>query len=173
MKLLNTFLILISLCGCGEAVKRQPISAAIGSEKLFPFVKRVEASHSIIGDDTGVLNTAIDAWNDAVGRPLITRDPGGFPIQVSWVDRIDVENISPEAAAYARRFKEYCDISIKKIDNSQRYFYDEITILIHELGHCIGFMHSENKESIMHEYVYPDSWITTEAVRMINLEGAE
>jgi hypothetical protein len=163
-------IILLLLFGCGGAQKKAPLYAPIGSETLFSYVRHTEHSYSVTGLSTGAIDSAIKDWNDAVGREFISRKPGGFPIVIQWVPVLVEMLDEPLANAYAQRYLDHCDVFMKEIDNNARYGYDERMVVAHELGHCIGFDHSNNEKSLMHKPIYQDS-ITTEAVRIINLGG--
>jgi hypothetical protein len=165
-------LILLILSSCGSAQKKAPVSAPIGSEVLFSYVAHTEHSYSVYGLSNGLINGAMQAWNDALGRNILTRTPGSFPITIQWAEDLTEVRDTPLASAYAKRFLDRCEVYMKVIPNTARYGYDELGVLTHELGHCIGFDHSSNEKSIMYYKVGEDASITTEQIRIINQLGS-
>lgn len=125
-------------------------------------------AYSVSAENYNFIGTAMDFWNEAAGRELLVTAPNeGFPIIIDWVDRLtEVEGADPRTAAYSWRRSNECWIELKKKEN--RLEYDEIAILIHEIGHCIGFSHSPNPHSFMYERINPNQSFTSEIIQLLN-----
>lgn len=158
---------------CNKNFHYEIIQASPDSERLFTYVERVEPFYSVYSDSNSVVNAAIDVWNNAAGRELITRNTGGFPITINWVsDLIDLNNPNGilEQGTSALSYRGLEDCKIDMLSCGQGNCYLELEVMIHELGHCIGFAHSINPNSIMYRTIIPDQNITTAIIDIINQE---
>lgn len=105
-------------------------------------------------------------WNDALGYELFKYNCQGYPVTFEFVDQFDEEAEKEHHSAIALYNTDKCHITTRIQDESHRY--DAAMVMAHELGHCIGFMHSTNSQSIMAPMVTSTHYITTELVRLIN-----
>ncbi len=91
--------------------------------------------------DITTLPLAVEIWNQAMGFEVISLGSTGAEedIEVSTSDLIP-----PQFAAWAKwRFPE-CWIEV------QPYMVDNLPVMVHEVGHCLGLGHSHDIHSIMY-----------------------
>lgn len=149
------------------------IPAPSGSERLYSYIPHIEQSYSVEGLNTGSLYEAIDIWNISIGRQLLSLDKGGFPIYIKLVDEINLDVVTSSneehVDAVSYRYLDTCVIEMKKCGESVCYLED--MVLVHELGHCIGFAHSINPQSIMYPTLNTSQHITSAIIDLINAES--
>ncbi|HCU25407.1 MAG TPA: hypothetical protein DF383_10330 [Deltaproteobacteria bacterium] len=103
-----------------------------------------------------VLQEAVDFWNDSIGKTIFIAQEGeGFIMFYT------VSEIPGKFEGFAELYTEFCDVAIEEDRQDRPY------LLAHEIGHCIGFQHSKNPNSIMFEDVNPKSEVTEEIVEII------
>lgn len=163
---IKTLIIVLLLSGC--ASKPFIVDAPTGTEHkkegaiIYPSYVMTPKNALGAGEQEAFIDPSIKAWNKAMGFELIKKSGSGYPITAVYVETLPAKNESADAIAYRRIDR--CDVYVKHKFWSNGL---DINLIIHEIGHCIGFEHSTYQPSIMWPEVDYTKLITTELRRMI------
>lgn len=153
------FCLSLAACGGWDAYLREPNVY----EALFPpyqvsFGSEIDEQQA----DFGALALAVEAWNDiAPGLLVITDDvTSPFLIYVGPYERF----LDDHARAGSLRIEDgqICSIFVKSENVS------DVALLTHELGHCLGFDHTQNSASIMYKSPQDYSAMTFDIVQTLD-----
>lgn len=111
------------------------------------------------------LDEAMDFWNKSTGKAVFRYGGDKYPIEFRFVTSIDIMVGDEKAAAFSLHFADKCIITMTRRGPSRDY--DPVSTLEHELGHCLGFAHSSNPDSIMYYIVDTTQHITTEMLALM------
>jgi len=158
-KILFLFGLLASLSACGwDAFLREPnVYDALTPPYRISFATELDESQG----DFSALSLAVEMWNDAHdGLLVLDRDPtSDFLVYVGPYDDL-LEN----AVAGSLRIPEgqLCAIYVPTESVDKAY------VLAHEIGHCLGFDHTQNAGSIMYHEPRDFSAITPDIVMVLD-----
>lgn len=161
-------ILLIFLFFSGCASKPFIIESPVGSEHrkegsiIYPsYVMKPKTSLGA-GEQEAFIDPSIRAWNKAMGFELIKKSGVGYPITAVYVETLPAKNETADAIAYRR--VSGCDVYVKHKFESNGL---DVNLIIHEIGHCIGFDHATYQPSIMWPEVDYTKMVTTELRRII------
>lgn len=141
---------IFSIVSCNRNYTFPPV-LDLGNSEVFSHDAVVQEQYSIQGEIREPLRSAIVEWNKIAGRGLFTEDIGPFSVYIKWVDKLSGKlGDDKEVYGVTYRYANKCEIELLNKDKS--FAYEMFLISAHELGHCIGFMHTKTKSSLM----YPD-----------------
>ncbi len=163
---IKALILFLLLPGC--ASKPFIIESPIGSEHkkegaiIYPSYVMKQKNSLGAGEQEAFIDPSIKAWNKAMGFELIKKSGSGYPITAVYVETLPALNENADAIAFRR--VSGCDVYVKHKFWSNGL---DINLIIHEIGHCIGFDHSTYQPSIMWPEVNYTKMITTELKRII------
>jgi len=151
------FLISLSACGGWDAYLREPnVYESLSPPYRISFATEIDAQQG----DFNALALAVEMWNDAHQDLLvIDRDPtSNFLIYIG-----PYEDLLEDARAGSLRFPEgqICAIYLPTEVAS------DFPVIAHEIGHCLGFDHTQNAGSIMYEEPGDASLISPDIVEVL------
>ncbi|MCC6272076.1 MAG: matrixin family metalloprotease [Deltaproteobacteria bacterium] len=151
--------ILASLTACGgwDAYLREPnVYEGLSPPYRISFATEIDAQQG----DFDALALAVEMWNDAHdGLLVIDRDPtANFLVYIG-----PYEDLLEGARAGSLRFPEgqICAIYLPTETAS------DFPVIAHEIGHCLGFDHTQNAGSIMYEEPGDASQISPDIVEVL------
>ncbi|KAB2843010.1 matrixin family metalloprotease [bacterium] len=155
--LLLATLATLSACGGWDAYLREPnVYETLSPPYRISFATELDAQQG----DFNALALAVEMWNDAhEGLLVIDRDPtANFLIYIG-----PYEDLLEDARGGSLRFPEgqICAIYIPS-ENAT-----DFSLLAHEIGHCLGFDHTQNAGSIMYEEPGDASQISPDIVEVL------
>lgn len=134
--------IFLTACGGWDAYLREPNVY----EALFPpyrvsFATEIDERQG----DFGALALAVEAWNDIAPGLLEIDDDVTSPFLI-YVGPYE-QFLDHDARGGSLRIEEgqVCAIFIRSEN------VEDVALITHELGHCLGFDHTENSASIMYK----------------------
>jgi hypothetical protein len=136
-----------------------------GTESKLEFMPEIITESSLMTEEFEHLDKAIEFWNKSLGVNLFQYGGDKHPIYFNFVSKIDIFSGGKRADAFAVPLPDRCIITITKRKPSSSY--DPISTLQHELGHCLGFDHSTNPDSIMYYVVDTTQHVTTEMIALM------
>lgn len=146
------YIIVLALSACNK-------SFHLNSEHLFEGAV-VHKVLTVQGPEGIGIPEATAYWNEFLGKEAIQTNAGKFPVYITLKD--EFKSDYNFAHGLSSTYPTHCSVEIKKLDieASRR-------VLIHEIGHCIGFNHSTNPKSVMYPYVLKGQIITDEMLEII------
>ena len=99
------------------------------------------------------LNDAIKEWNQIAGKSFISKNQGEVEIVIQFKEYFHPD--APNSIGVAWMESEACPINI------QHYIRNK-NVVMHEIGHCIGFRHDTNPRSLMYDLAKNDQYVTQE-----------
>lgn len=155
--LLLATLATLSACGGWDAYLREPnVYETLSPPYRISFATELDAQQG----DFNALALAVEMWNDAhEGLLVVDRDPtANFLIYIG-----PYEDLLEDARGGSLRFPEgqICAIYIPS-ENAT-----DFSLLAHEIGHCLGFDHTQNAGSIMYEEPGDTSQISPDIVEVL------
>lgn len=161
---LITIILLILLSGCSHPGLYKISHSEMGSESLLPGRKSIKQSYQIINTSNPFLDKSIAFWTMPEMDGLVSYNAPGWPITIEVVSNdtnIDVGAVKADATATPTLTG--CVIKMKRAQVDISNF----EMLAHEIGHCIGFAHSPNPQSLMYYKVGYNQTITSDMIRII------
>lgn len=148
----------LSACGGWDAYLREPnVYESLNPPYRISFATEIDAQQA----DFSALALAVEMWNDAHdGLLVIDRDPtSNFLIYIG-----PYEDLLDEARGGSLRIPEgqICAIYIPSENVS------DTPLLAHEIGHCLGFDHTQNAGSIMYEEPSETSLISPDIIETLD-----
>ena len=145
------FCLFVTACGGWDAYLREPnVYDALYPPYRISFATEIDEQQA----DFGSLALAVEAWNDLADGLLVIDDDitSQFLIYVGPYEEL----LTDDARAGALRIEEgqICAIYIRS-ENVR-----DVPLLTHEIGHCLGFDHTQNSASIMFHAPQPYSAMT-------------
>lgn len=161
-------IVMLFLVSCNSKID-QDTNYSNDSEHLSQGVRQAIIHASIIVDKNfPFINEAVRFWNEGTMDNIFTIGGVNYPIYVQ-LGGIDIHVTDGNFAdGTADRRENYCIIKMKSFETSDTF--NPITILEHELGHCLGFAHSDNPNSIMYFEVDidPTQYITSGIIDLLS-----
>lgn len=161
-------LIILALVLCSACFNKRPnysiALAPVGSESVVNRMMPVKDAY-LLQSRSPYIEASAQYWNTS-HLSLVSFDHG-YPISIQVLPYSESLPINAftgtQSDAMAYSYDDHCEIKIKQKVLDEENF----ALLAHEIGHCIGFNHSTNTESLMYPTVSNDQRITSEILSLI------
>lgn len=157
-------IILLILTSCTPPSLYKISHSELGTESLKSGVKSIRNRYQVINEKNPFLEKSMGFWTIPEMDGLVGYNAPGWPILIEVVsDDTSLQIGDVNADAVAIPTKSGCVIKIKLAQVQLSNF----EILAHEIGHCVGFGHSTNPQSLMYYKVGYNQTITSDMIRLI------
>ena len=141
-------LVVLFACSCAGQVREvNSTTPPSWSLALLPQNVRVDP---LLAPWTQAASLASAFWNTQVGRPVFTfagyGRPASLGVQTVYI-QLDIRIRHPKARIHVDRSGRivYCEIFVPTL-----YMPRSLSVLTHELGHCLGLTHYQDCPNVMH-----------------------
>ena len=149
----KTFLVLVLVWLCGAC---GPVPALAG-DGFEPHPEMAFSGRGVFTYEADIttIPLAVGLWNEAMGFEVLVEGGTGAEedIEVSTSDLIPIRY-----AGWARSSYPECWIEL------QPYMVDNLPVMVHELGHCLGLGHSHDPYSIMYPSLQDDEYGVAQSI---------